>query len=68
MAKLSIIIPCYYNELNIPVTSQELIANEQNFELGTEFEYILVDDGSKDNTYQALIKFKNQFLNFFYKV
>jgi dolichol-phosphate mannosyltransferase len=61
MAKLSIIIPCYYNELNIPVTSQELIANEQNFELVTEFEYILVDDGSKDNTYQELIKFKNQY-------
>ncbi|MDX5345809.1 MAG: glycosyltransferase family 2 protein, partial [Hymenobacteraceae bacterium] len=61
MAKLSIIIPCYFNEDNIPVTSRELIANEANFPEGTEFEYILVDDGSKDNTLQRALEFKQQY-------
>ena len=61
MSKISIIIPCYFNEENIPVTSLELISNEKNFPENTEFEYILVDDGSKDNTLQELIKFKNQY-------
>lgn len=59
MAKLSIIIPCYFNELNIPFTSLELLANEINFPLGTEFEYVMVDDGSKDGTFNELLKFKN---------
>jgi polyisoprenyl-phosphate glycosyltransferase len=58
MPKISIIIPCYYNELNIPVTSQELIENEKNFPEGTEFEYVMVDDGSKDKTFEALQLFK----------
>jgi glycosyltransferase involved in cell wall biosynthesis len=58
MPKLSIIIPCYYNELNIPDTTKELLENERNFPEGTEFEYVLIDDGSKDNTYEELKKFK----------
>jgi polyisoprenyl-phosphate glycosyltransferase len=61
MPKLSIIIPCYYNEKNIPVTSQELIANEKLFPAEVSFEYVMVDDGSKDNTLQALTEFKNQY-------
>jgi polyisoprenyl-phosphate glycosyltransferase len=61
MPKISIVIPCYFNEENIPVTSKELISNEQLFPKGTEFEYILVDDGSKDNTYFELLKFKQKY-------
>lgn len=61
MAKISIIIPCYYNEYNIPVTTTTLFANEALFPVGTEFEYVLVDDGSGDNTYQALLQVKQQF-------
>lgn len=61
MPKISIIIPCYFNEKNIPVTAQELIDNEQLFEPDVQFEYIMVDDGSKDNTYSALQEFKKQF-------
>lgn len=57
MPKLSIVIPCYYNELNIPVTTAELIHNETLFPADLEFEYILVDDGSKDNTFAELKKF-----------
>ncbi|MES2779026.1 MAG: glycosyltransferase family 2 protein [Bacteroidota bacterium] len=59
MPKLSIIIPCYYNEQNIPVTTQELIANESLFPSDISFEYVLVDDGSKDNTFPELVRFKN---------
>lgn len=61
MPKISIIIPCYFNASNIPVTTRELIDNELLFEKDVEFEYIMVDDGSKDNTYLALQLFKKQY-------
>lgn len=61
MAKISIIIPCYYNEQNIPVTIPALLENELNFSQGTEFEYVMVDDGSKDNTLMELLKFKDAY-------
>lgn len=61
MSKLSYVIPCYYNEKNIPITGATLIENEKLFPQGTEFEYVLVDDGSKDNTYQALLNFQRQY-------
>lgn len=60
MAKISFIIPCYYNELNIPNTSNELLKNETNFPEGTEFEYVLVDDGSKDKTLNELLQFQKK--------
>jgi dolichol-phosphate mannosyltransferase len=44
--------------LNIPSTSLELLENEKNFPEGTTFEYVMVDDGSKDNTWNELQKFK----------
>lgn len=55
MAKISIIIPCYFNEANIPVTSKVLFENESSFPPQTEFEYVFVDDGSKDSTLAELI-------------
>jgi len=54
MPKLSLIIPCYFNEENIPVTMRELIANEAQFPAGVTFEYVLVNDGSGDDTIGAL--------------
>ncbi len=60
MAKISIITPCYFNEKNIPVTVNAFLENEKNFPAGTQFEYVLVDDGSKDNTVLELLKFKEQ--------
>ena len=58
MAKISVIIPCYYNEGNIPVTSKVLIKNESNFPSDVTFEYVMVDDGSKDNTWGEILKFQ----------
>lgn len=61
MAKISIVIPCYFNEDNIPVTTERLIANEKRFPENVEFEYVLVDDGSKDRTLERLKGFKSQY-------
>lgn len=60
MPKLSIIIPCYFNEANIPVTTQALLANEARFPTDVTFEYVLVDDGSQDGTVAALRTFQQQ--------
>lgn len=60
MPKLSIIIPCYFNEENIPHTAAALIENEKLFPPEVEFEYVMVDDGSKDGTLEALIRFGEQ--------
>jgi glycosyltransferase involved in cell wall biosynthesis len=61
MTKISIIIPCYFNEKNIPVTGKRLIENEINFPKDTLFEYVFVDDGSKDKTLEALLNFKKEY-------
>ena len=61
MPKISVITPCYFNEENIPVTSQKLLDNEKLFDADVEFEYILVDDGSKDKTWPELVKFQSRF-------
>lgn len=54
MALLSIIIPCYYNEENIPITYARLKGMEADLPEGTQVEYIWVDDGSGDGTYGVL--------------
>lgn len=61
MPKISVLIPCYYNEKNIPVTAKTLIANENLFTDDVTFEYVMVDDGSQDNTYEELLKFQEQY-------
>jgi glycosyltransferase involved in cell wall biosynthesis len=61
MPKLSVIIPCYFNEDNIPVTAQALIANEAGFPAELSFEYVMVDDGSGDNTVRELHRFRDQY-------
>ncbi|NVO20147.1 MAG: glycosyltransferase family 2 protein [Bacteroidetes bacterium] len=60
MPKLTYIIPCYFNEQNIPLTKKELIENEKRFPSDVSFEYVMIDDGSGDNTLAELIKFKEE--------
>lgn len=56
--KLSIVIPLYYNEQNIPITYAKL--QEDVFPHLPDYELILVDDGSKDNSYQEALKLREQ--------
>lgn len=58
MIKLSIVIPVYYNERNIPSLYEKLyttIITNKSF----EYELIFVDDGSGDNSYEELKKLQN---------
>ncbi|MBD2715734.1 glycosyltransferase family 2 protein [Microvirga sp. STR05] len=55
MPILTIIIPCYFNEANIPVTMAELLANEATLPADVRVEYVLVDDGSRDGTLRELL-------------
>ena len=61
MPKLSVIIPCYFNEDNIPMTTRELVANEANFPTNVTFEYVFVNDGSGDDTLGALRRAQAEF-------
>lgn len=61
--KISYIIPCYFNEGNIPVTTKKLIDIEKDFDDQFNFEYVFVDDGSEDNTLNELIKFRDKHLD-----
>lgn len=58
MPKISVVIPCYFNEDNIPVTTAALIANESTLPSDTTLEYVFVDDGSGDETLDRLLNFK----------
>ena len=53
MKTVSIVVPVYYNELNLPYLFPRLFgladANPQY-----DFEYVFVDDGSGDNSFQIL--------------
>lgn len=54
MPKISVVIPCYYNEGNIPVTVAALRKNEEGFDADVTFEYIFIDDASGDDTLDKL--------------
>lgn len=54
MPKISYIIPCYYNEKNLPPLFERLRQTRTLFPADVSFEYILVDDGSKDETWNVI--------------
>lgn len=53
MPKISIVVPCYNEQAALPLFYQEItrIAGEMNY---AEFEFVFIDDGSKDNTLPTL--------------
>lgn len=52
---LSIVVPCYNEEESIPLFYAETLKQEAFFhEKGIEFEFIFVDDGSRDKTVEVV--------------
>jgi glycosyltransferase involved in cell wall biosynthesis len=60
--KISVIIPCYNNEgsLHELMDQMKQVQGNEIFK-GHTFEYVLVDDGSKDNTYGKQQEIKKQY-------
>lgn len=55
MSLLSVIVPCYNEEENVPDFYAELMKNASFFEeRGMDVEIIYIDDGSKDKTVEAV--------------
>lgn len=52
--KLSIIVPVYYNEMNLDDLYKKL--NEAVFNNIEEYELIMVDDGSKDKSFEKMLE------------
>ncbi len=55
MKKFSIIVPIYFNELNIPLLMPRL-KSIQEILSDYEFEFIFVDDGSGDKSFELLVE------------
>ena len=53
MPELSIVVPVYYNELNLP----DLVAAFARATEGLDVEYVFVDDGSGDGSWPWLERF-----------
>lgn len=55
MEKISVVVPCYDEEKALPFFYEEIERiRKQDFEGIAEFEYIFVNDGSKDKTLQEI--------------
>ena len=54
MDKISVVVPCYNEEESLPLFYQEMERVRQQDFKDVEFEYIFVDDGSKDNTLKEM--------------
>ena len=55
MEKISVIVSCYNEEKALPLFYEEMErVRKQDFEEIAEFEYIFVNDGSKDNTLKII--------------
>jgi glycosyltransferase involved in cell wall biosynthesis len=52
-SRVSVVVPVYYNELNLPLLYSRLSAIAQA-RSDLEFEYVFVDDGSGDQSFQIL--------------
>jgi dolichol-phosphate mannosyltransferase len=57
---LSIVIPVYYNELNLPDTVPQLLALENELH-GYKLELVFVDDDSKDRSLAILLEYQQRF-------
>lgn len=60
MQTLSIVVPVYYNELNLPDTVPQLLALQEKLP-GFTLQLIFVDDGSGDRSYEILMDFYQKY-------
>ncbi len=60
MKKISIVVPVYFNELNLPETIPELLKVKDKLQ-NYEFEIIFVDDGSKDKSLEILLDYQKKY-------
>lgn len=60
MDKISIVVPCYNEELSLPFFYDEITNIASVMEKDAEFEFIFVNDGSKDKTVEVLRKLNKQ--------
>ena len=58
MKKISVVVPCYNEEATIELLYHEL--NKVVSEMEYDFEYIFVNDGSKDNTLNVIKKLNEE--------
>lgn len=56
MDKISLVIPCYNEEEAIPLFYSEIIKIAKKMEKKTEFEFVFINDGSKDDTLNEIKK------------
>jgi glycosyltransferase involved in cell wall biosynthesis len=59
--KLSFIIPCFNEEKNLLIVVQDIIESSGN--LNYKIEILIVDDGSKDDTYTLALNLKDKYEN-----
>jgi len=62
MKKISIVIPVFNNESNLSSLVPRLLDLKRKI-LENKFEFIFVDDGSKDRTFENLLKLREEFSN-----
>ena len=60
MEKISVIVPCYNEEEALPLFYKEVEKVKAQDFPDKEFEYIFVDDGSKDNTLEEIKKLADE--------
>lgn len=54
MDRISIVVPCYNEELSLPFFYDEITRVASNMKEDAEFEFVFVNDGSKDKTVEVL--------------
>lgn len=59
MKKLTVVVPCYNEEKALPFFIEEMSVQAKNIQY--EIEYLFVNDGSKDKTFNVLLDLKQKY-------
>src|SRR3990170_3250837 len=62
MARVSVVVPAHNHAKYLPVTIRSVL--DQTF---TDFELILIDNGSTDNTHEVVQRFDDPRIRYFYQ-